>query len=43
MRKFRSFEGVREAKLGELQQAVGPLLGQRLFDEMRRFDEDTSG
>lgn len=42
LRRFHSFEGVRAAEAAELQQVLGPMLGRRLYEEMRRFDEESA-
>jgi len=39
LRRFGSFQGVKEASREELQEAVGPLLGQRVFTILRQAEE----
>ncbi len=38
LRRFGSLAGIREAAVGDLQEALGPRLGRRVFDALQRKD-----
>jgi excinuclease ABC subunit C len=40
LQRFGSARGLGEASLAELQELLGPLLGQRVFDEVRKWPAD---
>ena len=42
LRRFGSLDGVRQASLPDLQELVGPILGQRIFVTLRAAETDSA-